>query len=84
MAILGFILFGLIVGVVGRLLAPGKHKLGLWVTLGIGIIGSVIGGLVANALGTGDIMELNILGSIVAFVAAAGLVGVASSATNRG
>ena len=43
-------------------------------TLLLGLIGSVVGGVVANALGTGDIFELNILGSIVAIAAAVVLI----------
>jgi uncharacterized membrane protein YeaQ/YmgE (transglycosylase-associated protein family) len=40
----------------------------------LGLIGSVVGGLVANALGTGDILELNIIGSVVAVAAAVVLI----------
>ena len=71
---IGFIVFGLIVGVLARVVVPGRQHLSLWMTLLLGLIGSVVGGLVANALGTGDIFELNILGSIVAVAAAVVLV----------
>jgi uncharacterized membrane protein YeaQ/YmgE (transglycosylase-associated protein family) len=40
-------------------------------TLLLGLVGSAFGGVVANALGTGDIFELNLLGSLVAIAAAA-------------
>jgi uncharacterized membrane protein YeaQ/YmgE (transglycosylase-associated protein family) len=79
--IIGFIVFGLFVGAVARLLKPGKQNLSILGTLGLGIVGSLIGGLVASALGTGDFGELNILGGIVAIVAAVLLVGVAESIT---
>lgn len=75
--ILGFLVFGLVVGALARLLKPGRQALGLLWTLLLGIAGSVIGGLVASLLGTGDIFELNILGAIVAIVAAVLLIGVA-------
>lgn len=78
---IGFIVFGLVVGVLARLLLPGRQHLGLWLTLALGLVGSVIGGVVANALGTGDVFELNILGSIVAIVAAALLIAVVEGAT---
>lgn len=71
---IGFIVFGLVVGVLARLLVPGRQALTIWMTLLLGVIGSVIGGLVANALGTGDIFELNFLGSIVAIAAAVVLI----------
>ena len=38
------------------------------------MLGSVVGGVIANALGTGDILELNILGSIVAVLTAIALI----------
>ena len=71
---IGFIVFGLIVGLLARLLVPGRQELSLWMTLLLGVIGSIIGGLVANALGTGDIFELNFLGSVVAIAASVVLI----------
>ena len=74
MAIIGFIVFGLVVGFVARLLVPGRQRFGIWRTLLIGVVGSVAGGVVATALGTGEWDELNILGSLVAFAVAVVLV----------
>ena len=74
MAIIGFIIFGLVVGAVARLIIPGRQDISLLMTLVLGVLGSLIGGVVANALGTGDMWELNILGSIVAFISAAILI----------
>lgn len=76
MAIIGFLVFGLVVGVLARLLKPGRQHLGLLGTLLLGVVGSVIGGVVASALGTGDIWELNFLGAVVAIVAAVLLIGI--------
>lgn len=53
-------------------------------TLLPGLVGSVIGGLVASLLGTGDIWGLNILGFIVAVVAAVALIGVFEGLPHRG
>lgn len=74
---IGFIIAGLIIGALARLLKPGKQDLGILATLLLGLVGSVIGGIVANLLGTGDIFELNVLGFIVAVIAAVALIGVA-------
>ena len=74
MAIIGFIIFGLVVGAVARLIIPGHQDISLVMTLVLGVLGSLIGGVVANALGTGDMWELNVLGSIVAFISAAALI----------
>jgi uncharacterized membrane protein YeaQ/YmgE (transglycosylase-associated protein family) len=80
---IGFIVAGLVIGALARLIKPGKQNLGLLATLLLGLAGSVIGGVVANLLGTGDIFELNILGFIVAVVAAVALIGVAEALTGR-
>ncbi len=78
---IGFIVFGLVVGALARLVLPGKQHLSIVATLGIGLVGSIVGGVVANALGTGDIFELNFLGSVVAIVAAAVLIVVIDRAS---
>jgi len=78
--VIGFIVFGLVVGVVARLLVPGRQRLGIGMTLLLGLVGSIIGGIVANALGTGDIWELNIIGSIVAIAAAVVLIVIGEQA----
>ena len=42
--ILGWIVFGLIVGVIAKLLMPGKDPGGIIVTMLLGIVGAVLGG----------------------------------------
>ena len=74
---IGFIVAGLIIGLLARLLLPGRQRIGLLWTLVLGVVGSVVGGVVANAIGSGDIMELNVFGFIVAVLAAVGLLAVA-------
>ena len=77
---IGFIVFGLVVGIVARLIVPGRQHLSIWMTLLLGVLGSVVGGIVANLLGTGDIFELNVIGALVAFAAAVVLVVVGEQA----
>ncbi len=71
---IGFIVFGLVVGILARLLVPGRQHLSVWMTLLLGLVGSIVGGVVANAIGTGDIFELNFLGSVVAIATAVVLI----------
>ncbi|KQS59159.1 hypothetical protein ASG36_10485 [Geodermatophilus sp. Leaf369] len=80
---IGFLVFGLVVGAVARLIKPGKQNLSILATLGLGIVGSLIGGVVATLLGTGRFTELNVIGAIVAIVAAVLLIGVAESVTGK-
>jgi uncharacterized membrane protein YeaQ/YmgE (transglycosylase-associated protein family) len=71
---LGFIGFGLVVGILARLVIPGRQHLSFGATLLLGLVGSIVGGVVANALGAGDIFELNVVGSVVAVFAAVALI----------
>jgi uncharacterized membrane protein YeaQ/YmgE (transglycosylase-associated protein family) len=83
MGFIGFIVAGLVIGALARLIKPGKQNLGWIATLLLGLAGSVIGGVIANLLGTGDIFELNVVGFIVAVVAAVLLIGVAETLSGR-
>ena len=51
MSILGWIVFGLIVGVVAKLVMPGRDPGGFIVTALIGIVGALIGGYLGRAMG---------------------------------
>jgi uncharacterized membrane protein YeaQ/YmgE (transglycosylase-associated protein family) len=63
---IGFLVAGLIIGLLARLIVPGRQKIGLLWTLALGVIGSLIGGTIANALRSGSIWELNFVGFICA------------------
>lgn len=80
---IGFIIAGLVIGALARLIKPGRQNLGLLATLLLGLAGSVIGGVVANLLGTGDVFELNIIGFVVAVIAAVLLIGTAEALSGR-
>jgi uncharacterized membrane protein YeaQ/YmgE (transglycosylase-associated protein family) len=49
--ILGWILFGLVVGALAKLLMPGKDPGGFVVTTLLGIVGAVVGGFLGRLLG---------------------------------
>ncbi|GAB3438811.1 GlsB/YeaQ/YmgE family stress response membrane protein [Actinophytocola sediminis] len=80
---IGFLIAGLIIGALARLIKPGKQNLGILATLALGLVGSLIGGTIAWLLGTGDIWELNILGFILAVIAAVLLIGAAEAIVGR-
>lgn len=83
MAIIGFLIAGLIIGAVARLIKPGKQNLSLLATLGLGVVGSLIGGFIASIFGSGGYTELNIFGTIVAVIAAVLLIGAAEGLTAK-
>jgi uncharacterized membrane protein YeaQ/YmgE (transglycosylase-associated protein family) len=78
--ILGLIVIGIVIGILARLVLPGRQRIGAALTVLLGIGGALVGGIVASALGTGDIFELNFLGTIVGIIAAAVLIGGADAA----
>jgi uncharacterized membrane protein YeaQ/YmgE (transglycosylase-associated protein family) len=51
MGVLGWILFGLVVGIVAKLLMPGRDPGGLIITTVLGIVGAVLGGFLGRTLG---------------------------------
>ena len=51
MGILTWILFGLVVGVIAKLLMPGRDPGGFIVTILLGIAGALLGGFIGQAMG---------------------------------
>jgi len=51
LAILGWILFGLIVGAIAKLVMPGRDPGGLAITILLGIVGALVGGFIGRLLG---------------------------------
>jgi len=49
--VLGWILFGLVVGVIAKLMMPGRDPGGAIITILLGIVGAVLGGFLGRALG---------------------------------
>ena len=51
MGILGWIVFGLVVGAVAKLLMPGRDPGGIIVTMVLGVVGALLGGFIGRAVG---------------------------------
>jgi uncharacterized membrane protein YeaQ/YmgE (transglycosylase-associated protein family) len=75
--ILGLILIGIVIGIIARLVIPGRQRIGVLMTVLLGIGGALVGGIVASAIGEGDIFELNFIGTIVGIIAAILLIALA-------
>lgn len=79
MQILGLIIIGIVIGIIARLVMPGRQHIGVLMTVLLGIGGAIVGGIVASAIGTGNIFELNVIGTIVGIIAAVGLIAIAEA-----
>ena len=71
--ILGWIIFGAIVGIIAKLLHPGRDPGGIIVTILLGIAGSLLGGFVGRALGLyregqGAGLIMSVVGAIILLV----------------
>ena len=70
MGILAWILFGLVVGIIAKLLMPGRDPGGFIVTILLGIAGALVGGFAGRAMGfyaenQGAGWLMSILGAII-------------------
>ncbi|HMF99178.1 MAG TPA: GlsB/YeaQ/YmgE family stress response membrane protein [Vicinamibacterales bacterium] len=68
--VLGWIVFGLIVGAIAKLLTPGRDPGGFLITILLGIAGSVLGGYIGQAMGwygrnQGAGLLMSIVGAVI-------------------
>lgn len=66
MGIFSWILMGLIVGIVAKLLMPGKDPGGFFITILIGVAGGFLGGWIGSFLGYGKVTGFNIVSFLLA------------------
>ncbi|MET7992846.1 GlsB/YeaQ/YmgE family stress response membrane protein [Amycolatopsis sp. NPDC005232] len=81
--IISAVVIGLIIGVLGRLLAPGKQKIPLWLTIVVGIIAAFAVTAIARAAGYADTEGFDWLEMITQLVLAALGVSLAAAAFGR-
>jgi uncharacterized membrane protein YeaQ/YmgE (transglycosylase-associated protein family) len=48
------LVIGIVVGALGRLVLPGRQRIGFWLTLLVGIVAALLGTLVAGIFGVAD------------------------------
>jgi uncharacterized membrane protein YeaQ/YmgE (transglycosylase-associated protein family) len=78
MGIILFIVFGLIVGFIARALMPGRQKMGLVMTAGLGVAGSFIGGFLVSLVTDNRVTDLHTAGMIGSVLGAILLLALAS------
>jgi uncharacterized membrane protein YeaQ/YmgE (transglycosylase-associated protein family) len=76
--LLWWALIGLIIGGLARLILPGPRPIGAFATALAGIGGALLGGIIANALGVGSIIQF-----IIAVLVAAVFVAVIGGSAKR-
>jgi uncharacterized membrane protein YeaQ/YmgE (transglycosylase-associated protein family) len=84
MQIIGVIIAGIIIGLLGKFVAPGdKDNIPLWLTILCGIGGVIIGWFIYSAFGGNGSNGIDWVRWVVAIVVAAVLVIIASTVTGR-
>jgi len=53
-SIIGWIILGLLAGVIAKKIMPGGESIGFILTTLLGVVGALLGGFLATALGFGD------------------------------
>ncbi|MCK0751847.1 MULTISPECIES: GlsB/YeaQ/YmgE family stress response membrane protein [Chromohalobacter] len=76
MGIIAWIVFGLLAGIVAKLIMPGRDPGGLIITMIIGILGAIVGGWVGTALGFGTVDGFNFGSFVIAVLGAIILLGL--------
>ena len=84
MEIIGVIIAGIIIGLLGKFVAPGdKDNIPIWLTIRCGVGGVLIGWFIYTAFGGDETDGIDWVRWIVAIVCAAVLVVIASTVTGR-
>jgi uncharacterized membrane protein YeaQ/YmgE (transglycosylase-associated protein family) len=84
MEIIGVIIAGIIIGLLGKFVAPGdKDNIPIWLTIVCGIGGVILGWFIYTAFGGNGSPGVDWVRWIVAIVVAAVLVVIASTVTSR-
>jgi uncharacterized membrane protein YeaQ/YmgE (transglycosylase-associated protein family) len=66
MGIISWIVMGLIVGVLAKLIMPGKDPGGFIITILLGIAGAFVGGFIGSSLGFGEVTGFNLKSLLLA------------------
>jgi uncharacterized membrane protein YeaQ/YmgE (transglycosylase-associated protein family) len=56
--LVSLVVTGLVVGALGRLVIPGPNPMSILATVGVGVLGALVGGLIAGLLGLGWLLTI--------------------------
>lgn len=82
--LISWVLFGLVAGIVAKLLMPGRDPGGCIVTSLIGIAGALLGGFLATALGFGGVGAWDLRSFVIAVIGAILLLVIYRALRGRG
>lgn len=83
MALVWFLLFGLVVGLIARAVMPGKQSMGFIMTMVLGIIGSFVGGFLVALFTSNRVLDFNTAGVIGSIIGAVVVLAIAGAASRR-
>jgi uncharacterized membrane protein YeaQ/YmgE (transglycosylase-associated protein family) len=84
MTIIGVIIAGAIVGVLARLVMPGRQPMGFLITILLGIVGVLVGWWLAGVLGVQQTSGVDWLRWIISIIVAVLAIGVYEGIARRG
>ena len=81
--IIGTIIFGAVIGILARLVLPGRQNIGALMTVVLGIIGALIGYWIWGMIGNGNTSGIDWIRWIISIIAAAILVSLYAGFAGR-
>ncbi|UGQ14844.1 GlsB/YeaQ/YmgE family stress response membrane protein [Yinghuangia sp. ASG 101] len=82
--VIGLIFAGLVIGALARLFLPGRQRIGMLATVGVGILGTLGGYGIAAAIGVKETAGVDWIRWIISIAIAAGLVSLVTAFMGRG
>jgi uncharacterized membrane protein YeaQ/YmgE (transglycosylase-associated protein family) len=82
-SIIGAIVIGLILGVLARLILPGKQNIPMWLTIVVGIVAAFIGTFIARLFGVADTRGIDWIEHIVQLTVAVIGIGIVAGVYGR-
>jgi uncharacterized membrane protein YeaQ/YmgE (transglycosylase-associated protein family) len=82
-SIIGAIVIGLILGVLARLILPGKQNIPMWLTIVVGIVAAFIGTFIARLFGVADTRGIDWIEHIVQLIVAVIGIGIVAGVYGR-
>ncbi len=83
MGLVLFIVFGFVIGLIARALMPGDQKMGIPMTVVLGVAGSFVGGFLASLVTSHRVFDFHTAGAIGSVVGALVLLIVGSALSRR-